>query len=122
MRLLLDSNAFLWWMRGDRFDRAARRRVERSGAVVSAISVWELGDKVAAGKLRLPVSVAEAVDMHEFGRLAMTVEHADRAARLPRHHRDPFDRLLIAQAQVERLTIVTRDDAFDAYDVDVVRC
>lgn len=122
MRLLLDSNALLWWMRGDRFDRAARRRVERSGAFVSAITVWELGDKVAAGKLRLPVSVPDAVDLHDFDRLAITVDHADRAARLPRHHRDPFDRLLIAQAQVEHLAIVTRDEAFDAYDVDVLPC
>lgn len=89
---------------------------------MSAVTAWELGHKQAIGKLRLPASVREIVDMHDFGRLDVTFEHAEQAVRLPMHHRDPFDRLLIAQAQVERLTIVTRDDAFDAYDVGVLHC
>jgi PIN domain nuclease of toxin-antitoxin system len=120
--LLLDSNALYTWARGGRFDRGARRRVEREGATVSAVTAWELGHKQAIGKLRLPVSVREIVDMHDFGRLDVTFEHAEHATRLPMHHRDPFDRFLIAQAQVEGMTIVTRDEVFDAYDVDVLRC
>jgi PIN domain nuclease of toxin-antitoxin system len=122
MSFLLDSHALVAWIRNERFDRGARRRVGRAGAAVSAVSVWELGMKQATGKLRMPVTVVEAIVMHEFDRLDITYAHAERTRALPLHHRDPFDRMLIAQAQVEGLTIVTRDAAFDAYDVDVLRC
>lgn len=122
MTLLLDSHAVLWWIRGDRFDARARRRVARSDALVSAASVWELGIKVANGKLRLERTLSEEIELHDFGPLAVSVAHAERAGQLPRHHADPFDRMLVAQAQVEQLTIVTRDPVFDAYDVDVLRC
>ena len=120
MRFLLDSDALLRWVSGGRFDRRVRSRVERGGAAVSAVSAFELTQKVALGRIRLPGSIAEAIDAFAFRSLPVTVAHAERAARLPRHHRDPFDRLLIAQAQIESLTIVSGDEAFDAYDVDVV--
>ena len=122
MSFLLDSNAFLWWIKGQRFERGARRRVERAGATVSAATVWELGIKASAGKLRFDRPITDEVDQHEFVRLGITFEHAERATRLPRHHGDPFDRMLIAQAQIERLTIVTRDGIFDEYDVEVLHC
>jgi PIN domain nuclease of toxin-antitoxin system len=90
--------------------------------MVSAVSAFELTQKVVRGRIRLPGSIAEAIDAFSFGSLPVTVAHAELAARLPRHHRDPFDRLLIAQAQIESLTIVTGDEAFQAYDVQVVHC
>ena len=121
MTFLLDSDALLQWMANGRFDRSVRRRVERTRAVVSAVTAYELTFKQSRGRLRLPVSVAEAIDAQSFQSLPISVPHAERAARLPQHHRDPFDRLLIAQSQLESLTIVSRDEVFDAYDVDVVR-
>ena len=120
MRFLLDSQALVAWLLRQRFDRALRRRIERGGATVSAASVYELTHKLLGGKLALPVGILEAIDASAFRPLAVSVEHAAGAARLPRHHRDPFDRMLIAQAQIESLTIVTRDETFSRYDVDVV--
>ena len=121
VRFLLDSDALLQWMMRGRFARDVRRRIERAGAAVSAVSAYELTFKHERGRLRLPVSVSEAIERQAFRPLAITVEHTALAGRLPLHHRDPFDRMLIAQAQIESLTVVTRDGAFDAYDVDVVR-
>ena len=122
MRYLLDSHALLWWVSGARFDRRARRLIEHAPVMVSAVTPWELGIKHAAGKLRFERPIREEVELADFTPLAITFEHAERAARLPLHHRDLFDRMLIAQAQLERLTIVTRDEMFDAYDVDVLHC
>ena len=122
MRYLLDSSALLWWVSGERFDRDARRRIERAPVAVSAVTPWELGIKQAAGKLRFDRRISEEIADAGFSSLPITIEHAERAGRLPLHHRDPFDRMLIAQAQVEHMTIVTRDPIFDAYDVDVLPC
>lgn len=122
MSFLLDSHALLWWANGARFDRRARARIERARTVVSSVSVWELSYKHTIGKLRLVRSITDEVERAAFEKLEVTFEHAERAGRLPLHHRDPFDRMLVAQAQVERLTLVTRDPVFDAYDVDVLRC
>ena len=121
MTFLLDSQALVEWMNKGAFDRGVRRRIERAGAAVSAVSVFELAQKHHAGKLRLPIRVTEAIDEYRFRPLPLSLAHAERAAALPPHHRDPFDRLLIAQAQMESLTVVTRDDAFSRYDVEVVR-
>ncbi len=90
--------------------------------IVSAASVWEIGIKRALGKIRFDGSFALAVRQNGFESLSINAEHAERAGELPRHHRDPFDRMLIAQAQVEKLTIVTRDKQFAAYDVAVLPC
>jgi PIN domain nuclease of toxin-antitoxin system len=122
VRYLLDSHALLWLVTGARFDRATRRRIERGLVIVSAVTPWELGDKRVIGKLRFERPLSEEIENAGFGSLGITIEHAERAGRLPLHHRDPFDRMLIAQAQVEHMTIVTRDDIFDAYDVDVLHC
>lgn len=121
MSFLLDSQALVEWMNKGGFDRGIRRRIERAGAAVSAVSVFELGQKHRAGKLRLSMRVTEAIEQYRFRPLPLSLAHAESAAALPPHHRDPFDRMLIAQAQIESLTVVTRDDAFSRYDVDVVR-
>lgn len=106
-------------MRSDTMQRIADPDVFVS---VSAVTVWEIGIKRALGELGFDGSVALAVGQGGFEPLAISSEHAERAGDLPLHHRDPFDRMLVAQAQVENLTIVTRDEHFAAYDVRVLPC
>jgi PIN domain nuclease of toxin-antitoxin system len=89
-------------------------------AAVSAASVWEAGTKARLGKLRLDGPLAPLLEPSGFVPLAVTPEHADLAASLPLIHRDPFDRMLVAQARIEGLTIVTRDAAIMAYDVPTI--
>ncbi|MGI8627412.1 MAG: type II toxin-antitoxin system VapC family toxin [Geodermatophilaceae bacterium] len=124
MSLLLDTHAFLWWLDGGPMQPDAMERIADPGVLVavSAVSVWEIGIKRALGKLRFDGSLASAVGQGGFEPLAISSEHAERAGDLPGHHRDPFDRMLIAQAQVENLTIVTRDKQFNAYEVSVLSC
>lgn len=85
--------------------------------VVSAASIWEAEIKAASGKLELSPDLLGDVRTHGFRELSIDVDHAIEAARLPLHHPDPFDRMLIAQARLEGLTLLTRDPAFHAYDV-----
>ncbi len=123
MRLLLDTHVLLWWFTDDRrLSRNARRALGRSDveAFVSAVSAWEIAIKSKAGKLnaeemldRLPEELREA----GFSVLPITLEHAIRAGSLPEHHRDPFDRMLVAQAQAEHLPVLSNDAAFDQYGV-----
>lgn len=121
-RLLVDSHVLLWFVEGNRkrISPAMRERIEAAAATVSIASLWEIAIKSGLGKLRAPDDLPERVEQLGFELLAVTPEHAWRVRSLPLHHRDPFDRLLIAQAQVERLPIVTADTAVDAYDVDVI--
>ncbi len=126
MRLLLDTHAFLWFVAGDkRLTRAARRAIEHDDAEIylSVATVWEMAIKASLGRLTLSLSVAEFVaDKLRTGLRVLSVDwpHAAAVERLPFHHRDPFDRVLVAQAQVERLAIVTGDRVFRRYDVRVV--
>lgn len=124
MKLLLDSHAFLWWLAEDpKLGKEAREAVAdpSSTVLVSAATVWELSIKAALGKLDLDgADLVEEIEANGFVELPMTARHAQAAATLPRHHDDPFDRVLIAQARVEGLTIVTRDSAFDAYSIAIV--
>lgn len=121
-RLLVDSHVLLWFVEGNRkrISPAMRERIEAAAATVSIASLWEIAIKSGLGKLRAPDDLPERVKQLGFELLAVTPDHAWRVRSLPLHHRDPFDRLLIAQAQLERLPIVTADTAFDAYDVDVI--
>lgn len=121
-RLLVDSHALLWFVAGDRrrISVALRRRIEAAEVVVSVASLWEIAIKSALGKLDAPDDLPAGLRGLGFELLTVTEEHAWRVGSLPHHHRDPFDRLLIAQAQLERLPIVTADDVFDDYDVTVV--
>ena len=120
--MLVDSHALLWFVAGDsrRIGRDLRARVEAEATSVSAASLWEIAIKVSLGKLDAPEDLPDRVQDLGFELLPITPEHVWRVRQLPFHHRDPFDRLLIAQAQEQRLPIVTADPAFDAYDVAVV--
>lgn len=122
MRLLLDTHVVLWW-RADspRLGRAVRRTIaEAEIAWVSAVSGWEVAIKQSLGKLRLAESFVSMVKASEFEEIALTLRHAEQLLALPHHHTDPFDRMLIAQAQVEGVTIVTHDRKFEPYNVPIV--
>ncbi len=84
---------------------------------VSAASAWEIGIKMATGKLEAPDNLLEEIRLHRFTPLPMTVEHAQLAGRLPDIHKDPFDRMLVAQAMIEKLTLITRDKMIVEYNV-----
>jgi PIN domain nuclease of toxin-antitoxin system len=117
---LLDTHAFLWWLQDDpRLGAGARRAVEKPENLVfvSAASAWEIALKRALGKLKAPGDIGEWIDGNSFTRLSIEIEHAAAAAELPPHHADPFDRLLVAQAQLEGLTLVAGDDRIERYDV-----
>ena len=126
MKLLVDTHAFLWFMAGDaKLSTTARRALEDDEGTwwLSAASVWELSIKASLKRLVLPAPVAEYVaEKVQMGLHVLSVEwvHAAAVERLPFHHRDPFDRLLVAQAQVERLAVVTGDSVFRRYGVRVV--
>ena len=124
MRVLLDTHAFLWWLDGDRrLSRKARGVMADGGATVfvSAASAWEITTKERIGKLpgasAVAADVAGCVAEQAFTPLDITILHAQRAGRLGGDHRDPFDRMLIAQAQMEDLAIVSDDLVFDTYGV-----
>ena len=124
MRLLLDTHALLWWLDGDRsLTRKARAAVadEGNSIFVSAASAWEITTKARLGKLpgadAVATDVGGAVSSQGFSSLDISMRHAQRAGRLPGAHRDPFDRMLIAQAQLEDLTLVSNDGIFDTYGV-----
>lgn len=120
MRLLLDSHALLWWLNDDtRLSLEARRAIAdpESSVFVSAATVWEIAIKINAGKLRTPGPFDEALEASRFQTLPITARHALVAGQLPKVHGDPFDRMLIAQAQTESLTLVTRDRAIQEYGI-----
>lgn len=125
MRILLDTHALLWWLDGDRrLSRRARVAIadESNRIFVSAASAWELSTKARLGKLPGAVDVATdiagAVRSQQFDALDITILHAQKAGRLPGPHRDPFDRMLAAQAQLEDLPIVTNDPVFEMFGVE----
>jgi PIN domain nuclease of toxin-antitoxin system len=124
VRLLLDTHAFLWWLDGDRrLSLKARRAIasESNAVLVSAASAWEITTKARLGKLPgatdVAADVAACVAAQGFLPLDITLLHAQRAGSLPITHRDPFDRMLIAQSQIEDVALVTDDEAFDAFDL-----
>jgi len=122
-RLLLDTHALLWWLADEQLADPAKQQIADAAAVaVSAASVWEVGIKAAVGKLRVELPFAPFIRRAGFTALSITAEHADVAAALPPHHRDPFDRMIIAQARSDGFAVVTRDRRFHDYDVEVIAC
>jgi len=117
--LLLDTHVFLWWRKNDpRLNARAREAIATAAIVfVSAASAWEAAIKIALGRLTLPEPFSRGVDHSGFRRLAISFEHAEAAAALPRHHGDPFDRMIVAQAELEGCTLVTHDQLLAPYGV-----
>ena len=118
----MDSHVALWWLE----DNAAlgpecRQLIGGADEVYfSAVTPWELGIKRQLGKLTIPNGMSDALETSGFLQLPISVDHAERAPTLPSHHRDPFDRMLVAQAQIEALALVTADRALLPYDVEVI--
>jgi PIN domain nuclease of toxin-antitoxin system len=120
--LLLDTQVFLWWREASgRITPDVTRAISEDDVVfVSVASAWEVAIKVALGKLRIPGPFETAVEESLFDKLPITFSHASAVTALSPHHRDPFDRMLIAQAMTENLTIVTHDRRFEPYGVPIV--
>ena len=124
MRLLLDTHTLLWWLADDpQLSKPAREAIAnpRIACFVSLASCWELAIKASLGKIRLakPVEkfIPEELSANDFQLLPIEFKHVARVESLPLHHRDPFDRLLAAQVLAEKMTLVSVDEAFDAYGV-----
>lgn len=128
MNVLLDTHVVLWWASsgGSKVSPRARELIEDGStvALVSAAALYEIAIKARIGRLELPaepeVYLPQLLRRHAFGVLPVEESHALRAGALPLIHRDPWDRLLIAQAQVESIPIITADPAIGQYDVDVI--
>jgi PIN domain nuclease of toxin-antitoxin system len=125
LRVLLDTHVWLWmWAEPERLRNAARSALEDPNTElhVSAVSAWEIATKSAAGRLRLPtpadVWLSDPRHLRDVTQLPISFAHAIRASTLPPHHRDPFDRMLVAQAQVEGLVLVSADRQLAAYEVE----
>jgi PIN domain nuclease of toxin-antitoxin system len=123
MSLLLDTHVLLWWLSDDPLLPTPAREAIASPeneVLVSAATAWEIAIKQAAGRLDAPADLLEAVEANNFETLPITVAHALAAGALPPHHSDPFDRVLIAQACAESLTLISVDKRFPQYDVDLL--
>lgn len=124
MRLLLDTHVLLWWLANDpALPRAVREAIAQPSneTWVSAASIWEAAVKRNLGRLRFhDDDLKSALPESGFRPLPVTIDHALLAGSLPNHHRDPFDRMLVAQARLEGLTLVTRDPALHLYDAPIL--
>jgi len=123
MLLLLDTHTFLWWVSDwEQIAEPAREAIADPGntVFVSAVSGWEIGVKRARGRLVAPENLAPVAAEKGFEHLPLTFQHAERAAVLPAHHRDPFDRMLVAEAQADGLVLATRDAQIARYDVSTM--
>jgi len=124
MRCVLDTHAYLWWLRDDsELSAAARDALMDPASVVhiSAATVWELAIKQRLGRLDLHgANLVAEIEANGFVELPVPARHGQRAGTLPMHHRDPFDRLLVAQAEIHGLVLVTRDRVLADYGVEVL--
>lgn len=123
MRLLLDAHVLLWWAGADKqLGAVAGQAIRDPGNEVflSAATVWELSIKFAAGRLDMPEGLIPQTLAAGVERLSIDIEHAIEAAGLPRHHADPFDRMVVAQARRESMTLVTADRVLARYEVPLL--
>lgn len=122
MRLLLDTHVVLWWQIDDRrLGRDARKAIATADIVwVSAVSGWEASIKAALGRLRLDEKFRLLVAADDLTELPVSLAHTERLLDLPPHHGDPFDRMLVAQALVEKATLVSHDRAIEPYGAPVI--
>ena len=123
LRLLLDTHAFVWCLSDvSRLAEDARNAIAdpRNDVFVSAVTGWEISVKRAKGRMTAPDNLSAMVEKKGFIHLPLTFHHAEQAGNLPMHHRDPVDRMLIAQAQAEGLVLVTRDALIPLYGIRVI--
>ena len=124
MNILLDTHVLIWALENNpTLSDDARSSIIRASNMVfvSSVSIWEIGIKKSLGKLETPDNLAEEIKLHRFTPLSISYDHAELAGKLPDIHRDPFDRMLIAQAIIEKLTLVTRDKLIPRYDVKTLK-
>ena len=123
MNLLLDTHVLLWWLDNNpTLSKKAKAAIANGKNIVfiSAVVVWEIRIKQALGKLEIPKNFRKVLDSQPFEMLDITVEHAHVVGDLSAHHQDPFDRMLVAQAKVEHLTLVTRDIRLKKYNIPLI--
>jgi PIN domain nuclease of toxin-antitoxin system len=123
VRLLLDTHVVIWALTGARLSKQARTAIQDpdNTVVTSAASLWEMSIKAGLGRLTMPANLLAALVEQDIGLLAVSGEHALEVRDLPDHHRDPFDRMIVAQARHDGFTVVTRDPDIQQYDVLVLR-
>ena len=124
MSYLLDTHVLLWWLADDPALSSNARKVIASGSnrvCVSAVTIWEIVIKQALGKLEIPREFRAIIGEQGFEALPVTWDHAFEVTNLPDHHRDPFDRILIAQSRVEKMTLISQDTIVRRYDVRVLK-
>ena len=124
MNLLLDTHALLWWLDdSERLSEQARTAIADGGnpVFVSAAVIWEIRIKQALGKLKVPRNFRTALERQHFDSIDITADHAHAISELPMHHRDPFDRMLVAQCKVDKLTLVTRDAGLKKYKIPLIQ-
>ncbi len=124
MNILLDTHVLIWALENNPTlsDKAAANIINADNIVfVSAASVWEIGIKMNMGKLEAPDNLLEEINLHRFTPLPISLRHAQLAGKLPDIHKDPFDRILIAQAVYEKLTLVTRDELIFQYNIKILK-
>jgi PIN domain nuclease of toxin-antitoxin system len=124
MNLLLDTHVLLWWLDASPTlsEQATSSIADGNNLIfVSAAVIWEIRIKQALRKLTIPDNFRKVLDQQPFEMLAITAEHAHAVGNLPAYHRDPFDRMLIAQAKIERMTIVTRDTIIKHYKIPIIK-
>ena len=123
MSLLLDTHVLLWWLDDHpTLSKKVKAAIAdgKNLVFISAVVIWEIRIKQALGKLEIPHNFRKVLDYQSFIMLDITVEHAHAVGDLPAHHRDPFDRMLVAQTKIEHLTLVTRDIRLKKYKIPLI--